>query len=173
MALTLFRPASGSGVAPRPKGWIAAAAASLLSARALAPEESGQGMTLRRRELVSHSSPLFVAGDGDAGCKYIELSVLVLVCNAWWVNVADGLLCWSTARGQQSKVKACSANEGKQQWKAPETARLRWWREAPVSSLSLCLRLILASALPIQLLNQPTPAACATYIVFHCVAHYS
>jgi hypothetical protein len=42
--------------------------------------------------------------DGDAGCKYIELSVLVLVCNTWWVNVADGLLRWSTARGQQSRA---------------------------------------------------------------------
>ena len=48
-------------------------------------------MTLRGRELVSHSSPLSVAGDGDAGCKYIELSVLVLVGNGV-VNTADGLL---------------------------------------------------------------------------------
>ena len=73
-ALTLFRPASGSGVAPRPKGWIAAAAASLLSARALAPEESGQGMTLRRRGLVSRSSRLWLAVTEMLDASIYEIS---------------------------------------------------------------------------------------------------
>ena len=74
-ALTLFRPASGSGAAPRPKGWIAAAAAgSLLSARALAPEECGQGMTLRRRGLVSRSSRLWLAVTEMLDASIYEIS---------------------------------------------------------------------------------------------------
>ena len=72
---------------------------------------------------------------------------------------------------------ACSANEGKQQqqqqqqqWKARETARLRWWwREAPVQSSPLLSLPTLPNLSirppPIQLLNQPTPAACATYVI--------
>ena len=156
---------------PGPRdGWIAAAAAAgWLSARALAPEGCGQGMTLRRRGLVSRSSRLWLAvTDGDARCKYIGLAVLVVVCNAWRarVKVADGLLFAGRLRvvsraeqTQQSRAGQGRAgqgkagqgllsertNEGKQQKKQPavegardcETARLRWWREAPVLSPSL------------------------------------
>lgn len=60
---------AGSGVAPRPKGWIAAAAGSL-SARALAPEEwSGYDAAA---STISQSEPALL--EGDAGCKYICVS---------------------------------------------------------------------------------------------------
>lgn len=61
---------AGSGVAPRPKGWIAAAAGSL-SARALAPEEWWSGYDAAA-STISQSEP--VSLKGDAGCRYICIS---------------------------------------------------------------------------------------------------
>ena len=90
------------------------------------------------------------------------------------MNVADGLLRWPTARGQQSRAEQGKAGQGLLSDSANERgeAAVEGARDCAQCAggeklqssraLSLSLCLILASALPIQLLDQPTPAACAT-----------
>ena len=71
-ALTLFRPASGSGAAPRPKGWIAAAAAGWLAFRPRTGARRVWSGYDAAPERISQSLESVVAGrDGDARCKYI------------------------------------------------------------------------------------------------------
>jgi hypothetical protein len=70
--LSLFRlRARGTGVAPRPKGWIAAAASAFRPRTGARRVEEWLGYDAAAY-FISQSVTV-AGGDGDAGCKYISV----------------------------------------------------------------------------------------------------